>query len=147
MVAFAHAEIELHARLFDLVVEAKVILGQELSALRKHGRRQRRRRDDDDGRKRRVEAHAGFGSPPKGSEAHVEAVGDGTGELEGLGLEHLAGLEHGLRLFLARSVLDRFFTVTAPQRASRVQKAQQQDQPKAHSWLRKRPWIQGRAMI
>ena len=84
MVAFAHAEIELHARLFDLVVEAKVVLGHELSALRKHGRRQRRRRDDDDGRQRRVEAHVGFDSPPKGSEAHVEAVGDGTGELEGL---------------------------------------------------------------
>ena len=120
VIALAHADVEFHARLVDDVVETEVVFAAEHGAVRSGGAGG-------------VDAQHGLDVTLEIGAAHVEVVGNGAGDLERFGLERLAGLEHRLGLLLARPVLDRLCTVPAPQRASRVQKAQKQDQPKAHS--------------
>ncbi len=101
MIALAHADIEFHAGLVDDVVETEIVFTAEHRSVRL-------------GRPGGVDAQYRVDGSLKICAAHVEEIGNGAGEFERLGLERLAGFEHRLRFFLARTVLDRFLTVAAP---------------------------------
>ena len=139
VVAFPHADIELHASLVDDVVEAEIVFSAEDGAVLggRPGRIESQRRID-----RSLEVRA----------AHVEVIGDGARDVERLGLERLTRLEDYFCLFPARSVFNGLLTIATPDCTARVQQTQQNDEPQTHSRLLKTrpassPVERGRAMI
>jgi hypothetical protein len=122
VVVLAQADVELHAPLVDLVVEAEIILAAERAAFDAHGR---------------VEPQqGGHGSREIGA-AHVEVIGERARDLERLRLQCLAGLELGLGAGLLRTVVDRLILVGAHDGAPGIQQAQRDDQRESHSRLQR----------